>query len=199
MEGRNSFLEKVAAVFYFIWNLLKGLGRLIVNSLARLLAWYKRLWVRFTHNKYEEFVYKRGIAMAVATLAFIALIPTIGMLLFQTTYYLATYKKDSIYLIQSEEIYPDSNTWGVRGCYSNTCDSNSSLYFRIKPSLFHHLWSITHNGSIFLPDIIGSSVPTGLTKCEIISYGLRLKIMMSLDIYPSILEIKCEDSGSRGE
>jgi len=199
VEGRNSFLEKVAAVFYFIWNLLKGLGRLIVNSLARLLAWYKRLWVRFTHNKYEEFVYKRGIAMAVATLAFIALIPTIGMLLFQTTYYLATYKKDSIYLIQSEEIYPDSNTWGVRGCYSNTCDSNSSLYFRIKPSLFHHLWSITHNGSIFLPDIIGSSVPTGLTKCEIISYGLRLKIMMSLDIYPSILEIKCEDSGSRGE
>jgi len=195
VEERN-FFQKVLSVFYFIGSLIKAGGRLLGTGLARLLAWYKRLWIKFTHNKYEEFVYKKGLAMGAATLLFIVLIPTIGLLLFQTTYYLITYKKDSIYLIQSEEIYPDNNIWAVRGCYNKVCDSNSSIYFRIKPSLFHHLWSLTHNGGIFLPDIIGSSVPTGLTKCQIISYGLRLKIMMNFDIYPSILEIQCEDSAN---
>lgn len=192
MEERKHFLEKVLAVIYFIGNLLKVAGRTIGRWLLRLLAWYKRIWVRFTHNKYEEFVYKRGLAMGAVTLLVIILIPTIGMLIFQTAYYLATYKKDSIYLIQSEEIYPDDNTWGVRGCYTQVCDSGSSLYFRIKPSLFHQLWSLSHHGTVFLPDIIGSSVPTGLTKCEIVSYGLRLRILMTFNVYPSILEINCQ-------
>lgn len=195
----QNFLEKVLAVFYFFLSIIKGIVQAAGRFFAAILTWYKKLWVRLTHNKYEEFVYKRGLAMAAATLIFIILIPTMGMLIFQGAYYLLTYKKDSIYLIQSEEIYPDDNIWAVRGCYTKVCDSNTSLYFRIRPSLFHHLWSVSHHGSIFLPDVIGSSVPTGLTKCEIISYGLRLKIMMYLDIYPSILEINCEDSSLRNE
>ena len=194
MEERGNLWHKFMRALYWAGSLIKALGTFIGLGLARLLGWYRRLWVRLTHNKYDEFVYKRGLGMALATLVFIVLIPTIGLLIFQTVYYLATYKKDSIYLIQSEEIYPDQNTWGVRGCYTQTCDSDSSLYFRIRPSLFHHLWNLGHHGSIFLPDIIGSSVPTGLTKCEIVSYGLRLKIMMSLDIYPSILEIQCQEA-----
>lgn len=199
MEERNSVLQKIILVLSFIWNLLVVAGKAIGGLLVRLVVWYKKLWVRFTHNKYEEFVYKRGLAMAAATLLFIVLVPTIGLLIFQTTYYLLTYKKDRIYLIQSEEIYPDDNIWAVRGCYNKVCDSDSSLYFRIRPSLFHHLWSLGHNGSIFLPDVIGSSVPTGLTRCEIVSYGFRLKLMMHFDIYPSILEIRCEDFNNRQE
>lgn len=198
MEERKHFLEKLLALIYCLGKLLRGLGKAVGGRLLRLLAWYKRQWVRLTHNQYEEFVYKRGLAMAAATLLFIVLIPTLGLLIFQTAYYLATYKKDSIYLIQSEEIYPDDNTWGVRGCYNQVCDSNSSLYFRIKPSLFHQLWSLSHHGTVFLPDIIGSSVPTGLTKCEVVSYGLRLRILMTFNIYPSILEINCQEGLSPG-
>jgi hypothetical protein len=192
VEERKHFLEKVLAVLYFLGGLMKVLGKFIGGLIIRLMAWYKRQWVKFTHNKYEEFVYKRGLAMAAFTLVFVILIPTLGLLIFQTGYYLATYKKDSIYLIQSEEIYPDDNIWGVRGCYTQVCDSNSSIYFRIKPSLFHQLWSLSHHGTVFLPDIIGSSVPTGLTKCEIVSYGLRLRILMTFNVYPSILEINCQ-------
>jgi hypothetical protein len=81
----------------------------------------------------------------------------------------------------------------MRGCHTRNCDSDSSLYYRIRPSLFNQLWSITHNGTIFLPDAIGSSVPTGLTLCEVDSYGLRLRILMTFNIYPSVLKITCNE------
>ena len=50
---------------------------------------------------------------------------------------------------------------------------------------------------MFLPDTIGSSVPTGLTRCEVVSYGVRAKVMMMLNIYPSILKITCDGYDSR--
>lgn len=202
MEEQNNWFHKVMTFLARAGEFLKSAGKAIYQVILRrtwqFLLWYKRLWVKTTHNKYDEFVYKRGVGMAAATAVFVILIPTLVMLALQTCYYLATYKADSIYLIQSEEIYPDDNTWAVRGCYNQTCDSDSSLYFRIRPSLFHHLWSFSHGGGVFLPDIVGSSVPTGLTKCNIKSYGLRLKILMTFDIYPTILDIQCEDYGIHG-
>lgn len=196
MDGIRSFIQMVLSVVAVVWNLIKTPVLFIADKLARLFAWYKPLWVKYTHNKYDEFVYKRGVAMAAATLAAVIIIPgTVGLFL-QTGYYLATHKKESIYLIQSEEIYPDDNIWAVRGCYNQNCDSDSSLYYRIKPSVFHHLWSLSHNGTIFLPDTIGSSVPTGLTRCEVDSYGIRTRVLMTFHVYPSILKIMCENYGA---
>lgn len=195
MEGLKSFIRLILSIFAFVWGVIGAPLRFIGRQLARLLAWYKRIWVKFTHNKYGEFVYKRGLIMAVSSLAALVIIPTVLCLLLRTTYYLATYKKEKIYLIQSEEIYPTENTWAVRGCYTQNCDSENSLYYRIEPSLFHQLWSLSHEGSIFLPDAIGSSVPTGMTQCEVVSYGIRLRILMIFNIYPNILKINCDDYG----
>lgn len=181
----KDFLRILVTAISYIWD-----------KVSKFFSWYKKLWVKYTHNKYDEFVYKRGVAMLMTTFASIIIIPIIIGLAFQTTYYLITYKKENIYLIQSAEIYPDDNIWGVKGCYTQNCDSNSSLYFRIRPSLFHHLWNIGHNGSVFLPDIIGSSVPTGMTRCEVVSYGIRMRVLMMFNIYPNILKITCEDYGS---
>ena len=197
MEGLKYFLQIVLTVISFVWGLVRTPAGFIYGKVARVLAWYKDLWVKFTHNKYEEFVYKRGVVMAMTTLAAIIIIPMVVGLLFRTTYYLATYKKETVYLIQSEEIYPDDNIWGVRACYNRNCDSNSSLYYRIEPSVFHHLWSIGHGDGIFLPDAIGSSVPTGLTKCEAVSYGDRMRILMTFHVYPNLLKITCENYGSQ--
>lgn len=195
MESIRYLLQVILTVAAFVWELIKAPVAFVCGWIARGLAWYQKIWIRFTHNKYDEFVYKRGVAMGVATLAVIIVIPTLAGLIFQTTYYFATYKKESIYLIQSEEIYPDDNIWAVRGCHTKNCDSDASLYYRITPSLFHHLWNIGHTGNIFLPDTIGSSVPTGMTRCEVVSYGVRAKVMMMLNIYPSILKITCDGYG----
>lgn len=196
MDGIKHFLQIVLTVVSVVWRLVKTPAAFIGGKLARLFAWYKKLWVKLTHNKYDEFVYKRGAIMAAGTLASLIIIPAVLSILLRTTYYLATYKKEKIYLIQSEEIYPDDNIWAVRGCYNQNCDSESSLYYRIEPSMFHHLWSIGHGDGIFLPDAIGSSVPTGLTQCEVVSYGIRLRILMTFNIYPSILKINCDDYGN---
>ncbi|WP_157953059.1 hypothetical protein [Limnobaculum parvum] len=180
MKSNNSFSQRIIAVISFIGT-----------KIRKLFSWYKDLWVKFTHNKYDEFVYKRGITMAASTLAVMVIVPVFICLILQTTYYWTTYKKETIYLSQSEEIYPDDNIWGVRGCYTRHCDSDSSIYFRIKPSLFHHLWNLGHNGNVFLPDVIGSSVPTGLTQCEVISYGIRMRMTMLFNVYPNILKVTC--------
>lgn len=196
MNGIRTFVQMIVTAVSSVWSLVRTPVLFIFGKLSGLFGWYGKLWVKYTHNKYEEFVYKRGVAMALASLAALVVIPSILWLLLQTGYYLATYKKESIYLIQSEEIYPDDNIWGVRGCYTKNCDSDSSLYYRIKPSIFHHLWSIGHEGAIFLPDSIGSSVPTGLTRCEVVSYGLRFRVLMTFHVYPSILQITCERYGN---
>lgn len=181
MKEHKSFFQLIMVATAYIGKKILG-----------VLAWYKALWVKCTHNKYDEFVYKRGITMAISTLVAIVIIPAFVCLILQTAYFWTTYKKEVIYLNQSEEIYPDDNIWGVRGCHTQHCNSESSIYFRIKPSLFHHLWSIWNNGNIFLPDTIGSSVPTGLTQCEVISYGVRMRMTMLLNIYPNILKITCK-------
>lgn len=183
MKINNKFFQAIISIFSFI-------GRWML----KISSWYKQKWVKYTYNKYGEFIYKRGLAMIAATLAsFFVLFITINLLL-QTAYYFTTYKKEIIYLNHSEEIYPDDNIWGVRGCHTKQCDSDSSLYFRIKPSTFHHIWSILHSGRIFLPDAIGSSVPTGLTQCEVTSYGVRMRLTMLFNIYPNILKIKCDET-----
>lgn len=171
----------------FFLKLIAG-ASFTASKLLWVFSWYKNLWVKFTHNKYGEFVYKRGIGMVAGTVAAVALV----CLILQATYCWTTYKKETIYLSQSEEIYPSENIWGVRGCYTQNCGADSSIYFRIKPSLFHHIWSLTSNGRLFLPDLIGSSVPTGFTRCEVISYGIRVRVLMMFNVYPNILKITCE-------
>ena len=195
MDSLRSFLQIIVTFVQSVWSVIKTPCGFIGGKLAIFLRWYKNLWVRLTHNKYDEFVYKRGVAMVAGTVVAAVVIPWTLAVILDSGYYLATHKKESIYLIQSEEIFPEDNIWAVRGCYNQNCDSESSLYYRIKPSMFNHLWSLSHGDGIFLPDAIGSSVPTGLTKCEVDSYGIRLRILMTFNIYPSVLKIMCEDYG----
>ncbi|WP_392563637.1 hypothetical protein RHO13_09980 [Orbus wheelerorum] len=191
-EPRN-FLQQLMSKVEFITSkasVIINLVKWLWGKVYIILGWYKKWWVKFTYNKYDEFVYKRGVAMLIVTL----LIPIAIYFVLLTGYYFATYKKEVIYLNHSEELYPAENIWGVRGCYSDHCDSESSIYFRIKPSVFHHMWNMIHHGNIFLPDSIGASVPTGLTQCEVISYGMRMRMTMYFNIYPNILHISCQNN-----
>lgn len=193
MESLKSFVHLVLSGLATIWGVIRVPLGFLKRVCSKIFPWYKKIWVKHTYNKYGEFVYKRGLLTALATIACLVIIPAAACFMLQTGYYFATHKKERIYLIQSEEIYPDDNIWGVRGCYNENCDSDTSLYYRIEPSLFHLAWNMTHHGSIFLPDAIGASVPTGLTQCEVVSYGLRLRILMRFNIYPKILQINCDN------
>ncbi len=186
-------------LLYSLWSIVKNSvmkpAAFLCNIFSPILRTYKKIWIALTHNKYDEFVYKRGVAVIIGTAisCFAALV--IVFVAFDCAYYLATNKTENIYLSQSEEIYPDDNIWGVKGCYTPECDSTSALYFRIKPSFFNHLWNMTENGHVFFPDIIAATVPTGQAFCEVTSYGLRFRILMMFNIYPSILEVNCKKTG----
>lgn len=164
----------------------------IGSIFGKILSWYKRLWVKFTHNKYDEFVYKRGIVMLGLTALSIIIIPMILSFFIQTGYYFATSKTETIYLSASQEIDNNNNIWVVRGCKETICDSNEALYYRIKPSLFHHVWNLVDSGHFFLSDALGASIPLRPTQCEVTSYGFRKRMTILFNIYPTILKVNCK-------
>lgn len=156
------------------------------------LRWYKSLWVKYTHNKYDEFIYKRGVAMLLGTVLTIIIVPTVLSFVVQATYYFSTYRTEQVYLSASNEIDNDNNVWVVRGCRETVCDSHEALYYRIKPSIFHHFWNLLDNRHIFLPDSLGASIPLRPTLCEVTSYGVRMRMTMLFNIYPVILKVNCK-------
>ncbi len=201
MDALKSFLQIIVSIIAVIWSVFKSpilytAGK-ITSLSARLFAWYKLLWFKVTYDKYGDFIPAKGM-IVVGTTALVLIIYAAATLVLQTGYYLATHKKEHVYLTQSEEIYPDDNIWGVRGCYTRNCDSESSLYYRIGPSLFHHIWSLSDDGNLFLPDAIGAGVPTGSTRCEVESYGIRARVLMLFHIYPRALKMVCENTAAEG-
>ncbi len=195
----SRFLVQLAASLHWIWTVPLGpVRRAIMRILGWAFAWYRRVWMRVTHNEYGGFVYWRGGAMVVATVVGLYLIPVTVKFLAQTALYFTTRNYEEVYLIQSEEIYPDDNVWAVRGCDRLPCDGDSSIYYRISPTTFNHVWSLLNHGWLFVPDNVGSGVPTGLTRCWVRSYGIRLKTLMRrFEIYPDALEISCGASAER--
>lgn len=191
--GSSRFLVQIAAALYWIWSVpLRPIRRLISSMSYWAYVRYRALWVKLTHNKYGGFEYWRGGVMIIATAVVIYLIPIITYLTAQSLLFITTQQHEEVYLIQSDEIYPDDNIWSVRGCDRLPCDRESSIYYRIAPTTFNHLWSIVNTGWIFIPDDVGSGVPTGLSRCWVRSYGIRIKTLMRrLDIYPDALEISC--------
>lgn len=191
----SRFLVQVAAAFYWLWsNPFKPIRNAISTVAKFIFTWYKTLWVKFTHNSYGGFVYWRGGTMVMATIFVLWITPTMLGLAAQSALYFTTRTYEEVYLIQSDEIYPDDNIWSVRGCDRLPCDRDSSIYYRIAPSAFNHIWSIFDTGWIFIPDNVGSGVPTGLTKCWVRSYGIRIKTLMRrFEIYPDVLEISCNN------
>lgn len=195
----SRFLVQFAAGLYWIWSKpLKPIRTAVSVATSFVFRKYQVLWVNFTHNKYGGFEYWRGGVMIVATIAALYIVPTMLVFSAQAALYFTTREYEQVYLIQSDEIYPDDNVWSVRGCDRLPCDQSSSIYYRIAPTSFNHIWSIFNNGWIFIPDDVGSGVPTGLTQCWVRSYGIRVKTLMRrFEIYPDVLEISCDSTVSR--
>lgn len=195
----SRFLVQLAASLHWIWTVPLGPVRRVLLWAGRtLFGWYRRLWIRATHDRYGGFVYWRGGAMIFATVIGIYLLPIVLGFAAQTALYATTRNYEEVYLIQSEEIFPEDNVWAVRGCERLPCDRDSSIYFRISPTAFNHVWSLINTGWLFIPDDVGSGVPTGLTRCWVRSYGIRLKTLMRrFEIYPDALEISCNSSVAR--
>lgn len=162
---------------------------------------YRRLWNKFTYTTDKDgdrfFVKKRGGVMVLVTLAFLWLLPGIisvtAELVWDTSRMMTSYhEKDIIYLGRSQEIDPKANIFSAQGCEQIRCTDQTGFYFRIKPSLAHHIWSLWHNGNIFFPDFVTAGIQNDINKCTVTSYGSRGKLIVrNWEIYPQILAVDC--------
>lgn len=158
------------------------------------ILYVKFFWNRFAVDKATgKFIKVRGGVTLLLTLAFLwfAALPLVGCV-FDAGMYLATGRRETVYLTNSQEIDPDNNVHSAQGCYALPCDDSNSIYYRIRASLFNEVWSISHGYGIFYPDYVAAAIPSAVSKCDVTSYGIRLKFFMrSTDIYPDLIESVC--------
>lgn len=162
---------------------------------------YMKLWNHWVYRKDGDgdsiFSNRRAGMMVLATLAFLWMLPGIlaGIfeLMWDTGRMTTSYRSGEIwYLGKSQEIDPAENIFAVQGCKSVRCSDQTSVYFRIKPSLAHQIWSIYNNNNFFFPDYVAAGVQNDINKCEVTGYGLRWKFLVrNWDMYPQILSVDC--------
>lgn len=192
MDKIRYIISCIYAIFKFIENIIIIPCKRVFKFCEPVTSRYKKLWKDYCYDKYGDFLYKKAVLMISYTILSLYILLCILEFTFDLSYYLMTKHEETIYLSDSVELDSDESIWGVKGCPTKECDSNTALYFRIKMSWFNQLWNIVHNGKLFFPDSVAAGVPTGQTECNVISYGLRYRILMIYNYYPQILQVKCQ-------
>lgn len=184
------FYYQLAAAAGWVWQ---HVVRPVMRPLWRYLRWswrrYAEFWTWWVAGSRV-----RGGALILATAWLVWALPNLVELLADAVLYAFTARTgEHVYLTMSQEIVPEHNVHSVRGCEVLPCTDQDSIYFRVRPTLFNHVWSMVHNHSIFFPDFVAAAAPAVTTRCVITSYGVRVKLIMrGLDVYPDILAISCE-------
>lgn len=176
----------------------------VVRRVGRVWRWwsdkYMWIWSKVVYNKEGKFSRMRAGIMILATALSFYLIPTGLFFTYQTTLFLTSQQYEVIYLTNSEEVDPDGDVYSVRGCEALPCSEQNSVYFRVRPTAFHHTYSFIDRGYLFYPDRVASVVAPGVNKCQVHSYGIRLKTLMRRgDWYPDMLDAVCEPLGHNVE
>jgi hypothetical protein len=184
--------QLVSAFAWFYYNVVRRLTRPFVVFAQWLWKWYRRLWDKVVYDRRGYFSRVRAGLFLTATLAFLYVLPAILLFIAQTGLFLFTKKRETVYLTYSQEILPHDDIHAVKGCEELPCTDQTSLTFRVRPSGFNHLWAFLNHRNIFFPDYVAAAVPPGVNRCEILSYGIRIKLLMrQYDIWPDLLEASC--------
>jgi hypothetical protein len=195
----DGLLRTVAGARWFWSNLLVPV--VTHRWLGAAFRWYGRLWRRFVYRRDADgdpqLSKARAGTMVVGTGIVLWFLPafivgTIGFV-WDVTWMATTYRSNETwYLGKSEELDYVNNVFSAQGCDSVNCSDQTSIYFRIEPSLAHHLWSLVRNRNIFFPEFVAAGIQNDVNKCHVIAYGARWKFLVrNWDLYPQILAVEC--------
>jgi hypothetical protein len=175
--------------------------------LFKLFFWqhFRRVWDRTVYSVNaageRKFSKIRGAVVIAATGVFLLVVYNLMFLVSHTALYFATGTTDEIvYLSNAQEIDPENNIHSVQGCVARaasetfSCGEADSLYFRIEPTGFAHIWSVlnSEDHGIFYPDYVAAPIAPGWQQCTVTSYGVRIKFFIrKWDIYPYLLSARC--------
>jgi hypothetical protein len=200
MSIDKNLAERVVARIQHIWSLIAGFfsfmndGPLgwIGRRLRSIWNWYHRaVWNRFARNDEGRLTPKRATVTFFATLFGLYMIPTLLGFTLQVGMMAATMKTEEVYLTQSEEIDPNGELFNVRGNTSAVSTPDNALYYRVRPTLAHQIYSYAKYHTPFYAEDIASIAP-GLNRCEVTSYGVRVRFLVrGWGLYPDMLWSSC--------
>ena len=190
----KAHLDQAAAFMnrYFgpVWRVVRSpfgsIGSFYVNQ----------IWNRLARNRAGEVTRKRaGITIAL-TLFVIMMTPTF----MSAALYAWTKETAIIYMTDTQEIDPENDVHSARGCRKIPCSDSDAAYFRVKGSIFHEIHSLVTKRHRFFPEEVSGVIAPGINRCEVLSYGIRVKALMrGWGIYPLMLDAVCEPYNDRGE
>lgn len=198
--GLAKFWLQVTSSFHYLYTK-------IVLPIYNWVYWlfFHLFWKHF-RGGWNKYTYKNGSFSKVRGAAYISTTAALLFVLYHFVFILADAGlyivtgnvNEIVYLANAQEISPEDNSFSVQGCTAPadgevfSCSTNDSLYFRIEPSAFNHIWSVVNTGNIFFPDYVAAPIAPGWQECEVTSYGIRIKLLMrNWDIYPELLSAKC--------
>ena len=166
-----------------------------------VFRWYGRLWRKVAYRRDADgdpqLSKSRASAMVAGTLVALWFLPafvagTLGFV-WDLGWMATTYRSNETwYLGKSEELDYINNVFSAQGCASVNCTDQTSIYFRIEPSLAHHLWSLVRNRNIFFPEFVAAGIQNDVNKCHVSAYGARWKLLVrNWGMYPQILSVEC--------
>jgi hypothetical protein len=195
----HAFVRSVAAVQWIWANVVSPV--VTHRWLGALFRGYGRLWRRFVYrvdaDGDPQFSKSRAGGIVIATAVALWFLPAflggVAELVWDTAWMTTTYRSDETwYLGKSQELDHVNNVFSAQGCASVNCSDQTSIYFRIKPSLAHHVWSLVRNHNVFFPEFIAAGIQNDVNKCRVIAYGARWKLLVrNWDMYPQILAVTC--------
>jgi hypothetical protein len=179
-------------------NIFRPISRLLFKPFPYLWRLFRFLWDKavYYEDKFQNRQFSKtraGVFLLVSAVSAWYLVVPALVVLVDTAIYLATVKhNEQVYLTNSQEIVPGENEHSVQGCHALPCTDDNSVYYRIRASNFNEVWSVLHGRGLFYPDFVAAAVPVSISRCNITSYGLRIKFLMrGLDIYPDLLRTEC--------
>jgi hypothetical protein len=179
-------------------NIFRPISRLLFKPFPYLWRLFRFLWDKavYYEDKFQNRQFSKtraGVFLLVSAVSAWYLVVPALVVLVDTAIYLATVKhNEQVYLTNSQEIVPGENEHSVQGCHALPCTDDNSVYYRIRASNFNEAWSVLHGRGLFYPDFVAAAVPVSISRCNITSYGLRIKFLMrGLDIYPDLLRTEC--------
>jgi len=199
IKGLRRFIFQVGVALTWVWKwTLHPILKALSNFSSWILKQYRKLWslTVYQRNQYGTLMLSKTRAGVFLLCTALFLWCSVGILGF--TYdgilYATTVKHNEIfYLHGSQETNVTGNVHSVKGCSHLPCSDEDSLYFRVTPSLFNHIWSIWNDHMLFYPDYVAAAVPDVVNKCTITTYGIRLKLLVrNTDIYPELLKASCQ-------
>ena len=197
------YLQFVAAAIWIWWHILHPMTNWAVRLALWVFGLYRKAWsfLVYKRDKYGDLKFS-VIRAAVFLVLFVPVTLFTAHLTFDGAVYGVTQRhNEKVYLFQATDNSSDnSDEFSITGCEIPSapkesgfqCDSEDTIYFRVKPGLVEHIYALFTKRDIFYSENVAAVVAPGWNECIVDSWYIRFKFLMrNTPIFPKLLDASC--------